>query len=233
MRDEAKNPLAAFVGEMDGLAHFAKDPDLVFLVEAGKQQGRMSGLFRLLDELADIKQRADGGESLEGDAFRAMRLLLRFSKTDIIRTLLELGLPSDEDAILPWRAELRRRKPSRHDKLTSQIRDRVNNRSDRQKKQDSVVRRVTLVRFQRQCSLPEALEIVAGGSDLSVSGLLSEHLRPVIRSVAAVRADYMAGMKRHKPRGFVEYNANALIGGGYRRLYFGDLVKKGRRSKPK
>lgn len=229
MRDEAKDPLSALSSVVDGMAQFASDPELIWLFEAGKMQGRMSGLARILEELEDIRQRARLGEALEGDTFRAIRLLLRFRKSDLIRTVMELGLPDDEEAILPWRADLKRRKPSRHEKLTAEIRGKVGNRFEKQRKQDDIVRRVTLVRFNERCSLPKALEIVAAGTDLSHSGLLSEYLRPVVRSVAAVRSDFMAGMKRHRKKGYVEYKANALIGGGYRRLYFGDLTKKGRR----
>jgi len=229
MHDEARNPLSPFFDVADGLAQLAADPELIFLAETGKQQGRISWLIKMLDELAEIRLRADEGETLEGDAFRAIRLISRLPKSEIIRILIELGLPNDENAILPWRADLKKRKPSRHDKLTAQISDKVNNRFDRQRRQDAIVRRVTLVRFDRECSLPEALEIVAEGSDLTGSGLLSQYLKPMVRSVAAVRADYMAGMKRNRTKGYVEYKANALIGGGYRRLYFGDLVKKGRR----
>lgn len=233
MHDETHNPLSPFFAVADGLAQLAADPELIFLAETGKQQGRISWLKKLLDELAEIQLRADAGETQEGDAFRSIRLISRLPKSDLVRILIELGLPNDDDALLPWRADLKKRKPSRHDKLTAQIADKVDKRFDRQRRQDAIVKRVTLVRINRECSLPEALEIVAKGTDLTGSGLLSHYLKPMVRSVAAVRADFMAGMKRNKAKGYVEYKANALIGGGYRKLYFGDLVKKGRRPNPK
>lgn len=229
MRDEAENARSPFFEVTEGMAQLASDPDLIFLYERGKMQGRMSDLVAVLDELAAIRQRVQQGEALEGDAFRAMRLLLRFPKREVIRTLLELGLPNDEDAILPWRADLKRRKPSNHDRLTAQIRDKVDHRFNQHRKQDAIVRRVMLVRMNSEVSLPEALKIVAKGDDRGDAGLLGEYSKPVAQSVATVRSYYMAGMRRRKAFGYVEYKANALIGGGYRKLYFGDLIKKGRR----
>lgn len=82
-------------------------------------------------------------------------------------------------------------------------------------------------------TLEEAYEIVAKGHDVRGGGLLGEYLEPPAMSVATVKSYFMAGMRRLKPQGYVEYKANALIGGGYRKLYFGDLARKGRRPRKK
>ncbi len=226
MSDKPSDP---FLGVVEGLGQLASDPELAFLVATGWQQGRTSGLMKVLDELAEIRERGQDSITREGDAFRAMRLLLRFSKSELIRLVMELGFPHDEEAILPWRVELKRRRLSNHDRFTEQLRQRVNHRFNQNRKQDVIVRRVMMVRMNRKVNLPEAFRIVAKGEDHEDTGLLGEYTKPPSRSVATVKSYYMAGMRRLKPLGYVEYKAGPLIGGGYRKLYFGDLVKKGRR----
>ncbi len=233
MSDKSGNPLSPFLGVVEGLPELMADPELQFLIEAGYLKGRMSLLLKRLDELAEISRRAQTGVSQEGDAFRALRLLSLFSKSDLIRGLIEVGWPSDDDAFLPWRLELHRRNPSSQDRMFAQVRKSVDHRFKKQHKQDVIVRRIMLVRRDLDVSLQEAYEIVARGDDLKGEGLLDEYVKPTVMSVASVKSYYMAGMRRLKPLGYVEYNTGPLIGGGYRRLYFGELTKKGRKPRKK
>lgn len=229
MSDKSSNPLSPFLGVVEGLPELLADPELQFLVETGYMQGRMSRLVERLNELAEIRRRAQNGGSLEGDSFRALRLLSLFSKSDLIRVLMEMGWPSDDDAVLPWRLELNRRSPSSHDRMAAKVKKRVDHRFAKQHKQDAIVLRITMVRRNRDVSLEDAYEIVANGDDFDGGGLLGEYLKPPALSVATVKSYYMAGMSRLRRQGYVQYKAGPLIGGGYRRLYFGDLTKKGRK----
>ncbi len=191
MAIESSDPLMLLLGKLEDLALLETDRELRFLHEVGKLNQRTRSILRALEVLAEIKSRANQGESREGDAIRAMRILTSLSKSTMIMLLMELGLPNDDDAVLPWRIELKRRKPSRHDKWTAIAKERVNSRLKKQKREDQVVKRVITLRMDQKVTLHEALKIVADRSDLRPEGILSQYFQPKFRSVAAVRVSVM------------------------------------------
>ena len=197
----------------------------------GKRRAHLEKINQALSDLDDIAQGARAGELAAGDTFRAMRLLSGFSKSDLIRILLALGFPDDEEALLNWRIDLKWRRPSRHEKMLSKAIKKMDSQERKRKLELEVVRRVMRLRDETGCTFEEAIEKVAACEDYETSGLLASALPKRRRSTSAVRANFMAGMKWLGPVGYVEYRVGGIFGGRKRKLHFAALRRKGRRPK--
>jgi|GEM_PF-6984657 len=213
MTDEAGELLERLRHGIATLNAVDGEGELAFLIDAGRQQAMIAPLISLLHELVEIWHRARADDMHEGDAFRALRLLAGQAKPDLVRIILELALPSDEEAILPYRMELKRRNPSRRDKVLDEARRKISANEKKRERERSVVLRIMSVRQSTGCTLKQAFQKVAKCEDIVRSGLLAEYAPRQYRSVSAVRADYMAGMSWLKPLGSVHYRTGGIIGG--------------------
>jgi hypothetical protein len=208
------------------------------LMEIGRLEGEIENtrkrarpLLATIKELSEIQERGLMGVSEPGDRFRTYRLLLRFSKADLLRLIVDIGLP-DSEAVWPWKMELKARRLPVSRVLDSAEIKRLNRRAALVADEDATVRRVIAYREEVRVSLADAINAVAGGKDWG-GGLLN--IKPRLQSVPTVRAKYMRGIKRAKEVGWVSLptRGGGMFGNKKRLVSLETFIKKGRRPNQK
>jgi hypothetical protein len=196
-----------------------------------ERQSKLEQFDETLTDLEQIIGKARSGALADGDTFKAMRLLAGFSKTELIRMIIALGSPDDDGAGSNWRIDLVRRKPSRFQKLMAKAEKKIASQEIKRERELEVVQRVIRLRIEDKCTVEEAIEKVASCQDYPAIGAGSAALPKKVRSISAVRADYIAGMNWIGPAGYVEIRTGGLFSGRLQSLHFEPLRKKGRRPK--
>ncbi len=94
---------------LSGLLAIAPSGTCDYLLHYSEAQARAKGLLSIIKELEEIQQLSLLGIQQSGDRFRALRLLKRIPNSELIRLIVELGMP-DAESMLPCRMELKVRR---------------------------------------------------------------------------------------------------------------------------
>lgn len=141
--------------------------------------------IRKTEILAEIVERQKSGASQPGDWSKAAKLMLSFSKRELVGLILDLSI-KDEPSFYPYVLDLKRRSSGALERARQKAANKHARKKANEQRQQDTVARIALLQEVTDAKVTEAYETLAEGKAYSAE---------------KVKRDYMGGIKVARKRG--------------------------------